>query len=43
MVPSGQLYTYFCMFHHILTNCVAGTKIHEEQAAVLLPGDFSGV
>lgn len=43
MVSSGQLYTYFYLLCHILTNRMAGTKIHEEQAAVLLPENFSGV
>lgn len=43
MVSSGQLYTYFHLLHHILTNCMAGAQIHEEQAAARLPKDFSGV
>ena len=30
MVSSGQLYTYFYLLFYILTNCVAGTEIHEE-------------
>lgn len=43
MVPSGQLHTHVGLLYHIFTNRMAGTQIHEEQTAVLLPGHFSGV
>lgn len=43
MVPSGQLPTHIDLLYHIFTNCMAGTQIHEEQTALLLPGHLSGV
>ena len=43
MVSSGQLCPHLGLLHSVLANYVAGTKIYEDEATVLLPGDFSGV
>lgn len=43
LVSPGQLHPYIGLLCHLLTHCMAGTKVHEEQAAILLPGHPGGV
>lgn len=38
MASSGELYTYLYLLSLVLTNRMAGTKVHAEQAALLMQG-----
>lgn len=38
MASSGELYTYLYLLSLVLTNRMARTKVHEEQAAILMQG-----
>lgn len=43
MASSGELYTYLYLLSLVLTNRMARTKVHAEQATVLVQGYSSGL